>query len=626
MKRALFLVPSLFLVACGQDDVPQEPGQVLPDTDIDELTLQSHFVEELPTYESVPLPEGLEWVTNVNDPVWSSPEATIGGTFNTSVLSFPLTLRTVGPDSNDSFSAYKRYTNLGLVSIHPNTLNFIPQLATHWAFGPDGKTVYYRLDPDARWSDGELVTADDYLFTIDFMRSEHIVAPWYNNHYTNQIVSVVKYDDYTISVEGATAKPREELLYEYGLNPTPRHFHKLDENWVQDYNWRSEPGTGAYRISRVEKGQFVEFGRNEDWWGNDKRYLAKRFNPDTVRVTVIRDMNVAWEYFLRGEIDAFPVLMPRFWHEKAQGEPFDNGYINRIKFYTDTPQPSAGLWLNTNDPVLADRNVRLGLAHAMNIDLLLSTVLRGDYERLKTHHDGYWDYSNPNIQPREFDLQKADEYLDAAGFPNRGPDGIRMRDGQRLSLRVVYSTQEHTPRLVLLREEAKKAGIELNLQLLDSSAAFKQILEKQHQVAWMAWGIGLTPRFWQHYHSENAHKPQTNNITNTDNPEMDALIMEYRAATDKETRVRLAHQLEQMVHESGVFIPTYKVPYTREAYWRWLRLPEHYASRTTEVIFNPMVEGVFWIDEEIKAETLAGKDRGDTFEVVNIADTTWRVE
>jgi len=626
MKRALFFVPSLFLVACGQDNVPQEPGQVLPDTDIDELTLQSHFVEELPTYESVPLPEGLEWVTNVNDPVWSSPEATIGGTFNTSVLSFPLTLRTVGPDSNDSFSAYKRYTNLGLVSIHPNTLNFIPQLATHWAFGPDGKTVYYRLDPDARWSDGELVTADDYLFTIDFMRSEHIVAPWYNNHYTNQIVSVVKYDDYTISVEGATAKPREELLYEYGLNPTPRHFHKLDENWVQDYNWRSEPGTGAYRISRVEKGQFVEFGRNEDWWGNDKRYLAKRFNPDTVRVTVIRDMNVAWEYFLRGEIDAFPVLMPRFWHEKAQGEPFDNGYINRIKFYTDTPQPSAGLWLNTDDPVLADRNVRLGLAHAMNIDLLLSTVLRGDYERLKTHHDGYWDYSNPNIQPREFDLQKADEYLDAAGFPNRGPDGIRMRDGQRLSLRVVYSTQEHTPRLVLLREEAKKAGIELNLQLLDSSAAFKQILEKQHQVAWMAWGIGLTPRFWQHYHSENAHKPQTNNITNTDNPEMDALIMEYRAATDKETRVRLAHQLEQMVHESGVFIPTYKVPYTREAYWRWLRLPEHYASRTTEVIFNPMVEGVFWIDEEIKAETLAGKDRGDTFEVVNIADTTWRVE
>ena len=623
MNRTLVLAASLLFASCGQEDTPQ--GQVAG-PDVIDVPEETRFVENLPTYESVPLPEDLEWVTNQEDPIWSSPEAKRGGTFNTFIISFPLTLRTVGPDSNDAFSAYKRAKDLPLVSVHPNTLDFIPELATHWAFDPDGKTVYYRLDPDARWSDGMPVTADDYMFTIDFMRSEHIVAPWYNNHYTNQIVNVVKHDDYTISVEGATPKPKEELLYEYGLSPKPRHFHKLDEQWVQDYNWRAEPGTGAYRISRVEKGQFIEFERNDDWWGDEKRYLANRFNPDTVRITVIRDMNVAWEYFLRGEIDAFPVLMPRFWHEKAQGEPFDNGYISRIKFYTDTPQSSQGMWLNMDDPVLADRNVRLGLAHAMNVELLLSTVLRGDYERLKTHHEGYWDYSNPNIEPREFDLQKAGEYLDAAGFVNRGPDGIRVKDGQRLALRVVYSTQEHTSRLVLLREEAKKAGIELNLQLLDSSAAFKQILEKQHQIAWMGWGIGLTPRYWQHYHSDNAHKPQTNNITNTDDPELDALIMEYRAATEKETRVRLAHQLEQMIHDAGAFIPTYKVPYTREAYWRWLRLPEHYGTRTTEVLFNPMVEALFWIDEEIKADTLAAKDRGDAFEVVNITDTTWRVD
>lgn len=625
MTRTLvLLLLSLAVASCGQEEAAQ--GPVVSAGDAIDLVMETRFVADLPTYDSVPLPDGLEWVTNEEDPVWSSPEAQRGGAFNTFMSSFPLTLRTVGPDSNDAFSAYKRFTNLGLVTVHPNTLDFIPQLATHWAFDPDAKTVYYQLDPDARWSDGKPVTADDYLFTIDFMRSEHIVAPWYNNHYTNQIVNVVKHDDLTISVEGATVKPREELLFEYGLSPTPRHFHRLDENWVRDYNWRSEPGTGAYRISRVEKGQFVEFERNEAWWGDEKRYLANRFNPQTVRVTVIRDMNVAWEYFLRGELDAFPVLMPHFWHEKARGPAFDNGYINRIKFYTDTPQPSAGMWLNTADPILADKNIRLGLAHAMNVELMLKTVLRGDYERLRTHHDGYWDYSNPDIQPREFDLRRAGEYLDAAGFATRGPDGIRMRGNQRLALRVVYSTQEHTPRLVLLREEARKAGIELNLQLLDSSAAFKQILEKQHQITWMAWGASLTPRFWQHYHSDNAGKPQTNNITNTADPEMDRLIMEYRAASDKETRVRLAHTLEQMVHDSGVFIPTYKIPYTREAYWRWLRLPEHYASRTTEAIFNPLVEGLFWIDQDIKAETLAARARGETFEVVNITDTTWRGE
>src|SRR5690606_4165919 len=106
-----------------------------------------------------------------------------------------------------------------LVSVHPNTLNYIPVLATHWAFDPDGKTVYYRLDPNAHWSDGEPIVADDYLFTVDFMRSPHIVAPWYDNYYTNIVVDVRKHDDYTISIVGATPKAKEELLLEYAITP-----------------------------------------------------------------------------------------------------------------------------------------------------------------------------------------------------------------------------------------------------------------------------------------------------------------------------------------------------------------------------------------------------------------------
>ena len=341
-------------------------------------------------------------------------------------------------------------------------------------------------------------------------------------------------------------------------------------------------------------------------------------------------MNVAWEYFLRGELDTHPVIMPNFWHEKAVGEPFDNGYIQKIKFYTDTPQPSAGFWLNMDDPLLADHNIRLGLAHSMNIERLLTTLLRGDYERLKMHHEGYWDYTNPNIEPRTFDLDKADEYFAAAGFVDRGPDGIRVRDGQRLAFSIVYGTQEHTPRFVLLREEARKAGVELNLQLMDASAYFKQILEKKHQIASMAWSTSLTPRFWEHYHSANAHIPQTNNITATDNPELDALIDEYEDATDKESRVHLAHEIQQIIHDMGSFIPTWKVPYTREANWRWVRLPEWYGARTTDVLFDVMstsnAAGLFWIDEEIKAETLAAREEGGAFEPVTIIDETWRVE
>jgi microcin C transport system substrate-binding protein len=599
-------------------------------TDVVEPTT-TRYVDNLPTYESKPLPKGLVWETNLDDPPFASPDAKRGGEFRTTVPSFPLTLRTIGPDSNDSFRAYLLQGNVPLVGQHPNTLKFIPALATEWAFDPDGKTVYYRLDRNARWSDGMPVTADDFLFTRDLMRSKYIVAPWYNNYYTNIVVDVVKYDDYTIAVVGATPKPREELMYEYSAAAYPRQFHKLDEHWVENYNWRIPPVTGPYRISRVEKGQFVEFKRVDNWWGDHNKYFAHRYNVDTIRISVIRDTNVAWEYFLRGELDSFLVVQPTLWHEKAQGEPFDKGYIDKIKFYTDSPQPAAGMWLNEDDPLLADRNIRLGLAYSMNVDLMLSTILRGDYERLKQHYDGYWDYTDTSIKPRPFDLAKADEYFNAAGFTKRGPDGIRVRGNDRLSFNVVYATQDHTPRLVLLREEARKAGVELNLQLQDSSAAFKQVLEKKHQIAWMAWEAGYTPAFWEHYDSVNAHKPQTNNITNTADPELDPLIKQYQDATDRPTRVRLAHEIERKLYELAVFIPMYKVPYTREAYWRWLRLPTWYGTRTSTVLFDPMSEGMgadglFWIDEARKAETLAARANGTSFPPVSITDETWHVK
>lgn len=575
------------------------------------------------------LPEGLQWQTNVDDPIFASPKAERGGRFRAFVTSFPLTLRLVGPDSNSGFAQYLRANALGLVEAHPNTRRPIPALATHWAYGDDGKSLYFRLDPDARWSDGEPVTADDYLFTMEFMRSEHIVAPWYNNYYSNVVVEARKYGEHTIGIEGAHAKPRDEMLFDYGIRPTPEHFHTLDEHWVRDYNWKIEPNTGPYQISAVRKGRYVEFERKRDWWGNGKRYYRHRFNVDYVRVKVIRDINIAYQYFSKGLLDSFPLESPRFWHRKAQGRPYERGHIGKIVFYNEVPRSPMGMFLNEGDPLLADRQVRLGLSHAINVDKVIRTVLRNDYERLQTMNEGYGEYTNLDISPRSFDLDAAARYFKAAGWDRRGPDGIRHKDGERLSLRVTYYSDSHTPRLVVIKQEARKAGVELRLQLLDPSAAFKQIMEKKHQIAWMAWsGGGLSPRYWEFFHSENADRPQTNNITNTADAEIDALIEAYRSATEKQRRVELAHQLEARIHRRAVFIPTFKVPYTRSGFWRWLRLPEHYGTRSSDDLFAPFGSsgGLFWIDTETKEQVESARILGEEFPPIEITDKRWRVK
>ncbi|WP_348655374.1 ABC transporter substrate-binding protein, partial [uncultured Spongiibacter sp.] len=394
----------------------------------------------------------------------------------------------------------------------------------------------------------------------------------------------------------------------------------------RSYNWKIAPNTGPYVIDTIRKGKYIEFRRKQDWWGNDKRYFQHRFNPDFLRVKLIRDINIAYQYFRKGELDSFPLLMPRLWHKKAQGRIFEQGYAGKIKFYNSVPRPISGLFLNEDVPLLSDRNVRYAIAHALNIDKVINTVLHGDYERLQTAHEGYGDYSNPDIRAREFDLGKANGLLNAAGWDTRGPDGIRQKDGQRLSIRVTYYSSGHNDRLVILAQEARKAGIELSLQLLDPSAAFKQILENKHQAAWMAWsGGGLSPRYWQFYHSDNAHKPQTNNVTNTDNPEIDAKIDAYRAATDKASRVKLARELEQLVFEQGSFIPTFKVPYTREAFWRWLKLPDFHGTRSTDSLFDPLgsTGGLFWIDSDEQQRVDEAKSHNKALDPVMIVNKRW---
>ena len=87
------------------------------------------------------IPANLKWQTNNSEQAFGSPEAKTGGKFHTSILSFPMTFRTVGPDSNGGFRSAIGSNQLSLIGIHPNTEKIIPELATHWAFGDDKKTI-----------------------------------------------------------------------------------------------------------------------------------------------------------------------------------------------------------------------------------------------------------------------------------------------------------------------------------------------------------------------------------------------------------------------------------------------------------------------------------------------------
>ncbi|CCK80394.1 extracellular solute-binding protein [Desulfobacula toluolica] len=621
----IVLMVFCFLTGCrNNNDIKKNESQDPPVLDPPGLENKITFREKN-TYAV--LPNTIHWLTNDSDPVFSSNKAQKGGIFHTAITSFPMTFRVVGPDSNGSFRSAILDNQLFLISIHPNTGRILPELATHWAFGEDKKTMYFKLDKDARWSDGKPVTAWDYAYTLEFMRSEHIIAPWYNDYYTKEIEAVIIYDEYTIGVKSTKAVP--ELYLKLGIAPTPEHyFVNLNDTFVQRYNWAIVPNTGAYQISEFKKGKFIKFKRKKDWWAKDKKYFKNRFNVDYVVFDVIRDSNLQWQYFKKGKLDTFGLTIPKYWHEKSNISLFQKGYIHKIWFFNDHERSAMGMWLNQDKEIFKDRRLCHAFAHAMNIEKVINNVLRGDYFRLSQAFAGYGEYTDDDIKPRQYDIAKVETLMRFTGW-QRGNDGIWQKGETRFSVKVTYDHEDYTPRLVVLKEDALKAGIELLLERLDSTAMFKKFLEKKHDVAWMGWSTNIRPAYWQGWHSDNAHKPQTNNITNTDDPLLDELIDKYRATLNQEERITLSLNIQKVIHEIGAFVPTFMVPYVRQAYWRWLELPEFHGTKRSDSLFDPFsvtTGGLFWMNTDKKDQTLKAMKNDIQFEPVVILDEQFKKE
>jgi microcin C transport system substrate-binding protein len=582
------------------------------------------------------LPPDLNWVTNQDEPLFASSEAKRGGTLRLSLMSFPQTLRTVGPDSNGIFRSYMLDTAPGLVVRHPDTQEWIPALATQWAYGDDNKTIYFKLDSTAKWSDGESVTADDYVFMLTYFRSKDIVAPWYNDYYSTVISDVIKIDEETIAIQTVEEKGHEDLMLTIGeLTPKPEHFYQgatdanndgMPDDFVRRYNFTAEPTTAAYYIDDVKKGQSITFKHVEDWWGYGNRYYQNRFNVDKIRFTVIRDQDIALKHFEKGSLDTFSMILPELWH-KANGENYEKGYINKFWGFNQIEQGAGGLWMNTAQPLLQDPLVREGIVYATDFDGMIENVLRGDYLR-KPHALGFGhgDYDRADNTPPPFDPEKAANLFAEAGFDQIGPDGIRVNSkGERLSFSITYSYAIWTPRVAFLKEQAKQAGIEYTLNLVDGSSGFKYLLEKKHELAFLNMGAGVTPAYWEYLHSENANKPQTNNFTNYSTPELDEKIMAYRTEFDLANKQAISREIQSLVTEANIIVPGYMVPYSRESYWRWIKFPENPMTRKTEMMFDPTEISNFWIDLDEKEATLKAMKKGETFEPVNYIDDRYKL-
>jgi len=584
------------------------------------------------------LPADLKWVKGAELAEFSSSEAKRGGTFHEYTSDFPRTLRFVGPDGNGAFRSYMLdYNALYLVMAHPNGDGYYPGLAKEWAYGPDGRTVYFRLHSDARYSDGEPLRVTDFFFSLYMMRSKHIQAPWYNDFFsTEKFENVTIYDEHTLSIRYFKAKP-DVIEKIAGLRPIPEHFYtELDEQYVEDFQFKFEPTLGAYevKLENVKQGESVTLTRVPGWWADKKKFFRNRFNPDAIKVTVVRDPGRAFELFRKGDLDWHGLSLPEYWYEKLSNddELVKNGHVQKIQFYNDIPRPTWAIRLNSSHPVLSNRDIRIGMNYAINFSAVIEKCFRNDYERMHTVADGYGPRSHPTLKARAFSVKLAKEHFAKAGYTQVGPDGVlRTPAGKRLSFvfTTPYKRLDEAGVMTVIKEEAKKAGVELQVEVMERTAAWKKISEKKHEIMLGALNtsVEMYPRFWEPYHSDNAYKedkadrydadgklkpgltpkPVTNNFALMADQEIDGLIDKFRVCEDLDEITRLSHTLIQKIHDHGAYIPGWVRPWYRVGQWRWVKYPEDYNVRESR---EPFEYHIHWIDSDEKARTLKAMEDG----------------
>ncbi len=571
------------------------------------------------------LPAGLEWTTNLEPPDLGSPDAEKGGTLHTFIPGggYPPTIRSCGKEANNSFRSYHwDEIEMGPVGVHPNTGEVIPGLADRWAVAEDGRSVYFHIDDDARWSDGREVVAGDWLMSFYVYLSPYLSEAFYRIYYGEQFWGVSTYGDDYLCIRLAYPKPMAP--YFAAIPPLQQEFYReFGPDFEERYNWRPRPTTGAYRIREedIQKGRSIALTRVEDWWAKDRKYYRNRFNVDRIEFRQVRDEEKIFQMFLQGDIDIYTLGDPKKWYEGTEVEPVFKGYIERATFYNDYPRPSRGLYFNLSRPLLGNRDIRIGLSHATNWEKVIEIDLRGDAERLNLLNEGYGDISNPNVKARGFSIPKAREAFARAGFTEIGPDGILQNEkGRRLSFTISYYKIPVLQQMMLrVKEEARKAGVEYKLEALDPVTGFQKTSRKEHEIAFAGWAVSPPfPDYYQQFHSKEAYvpgttqpRPMTNNISVFADPEVDPILEANRNARSYEAMKETSWELEEIFHDRAVWIPSYQRPYYRVGYWRWVRWPDDFNVR---VAYLPEEAHVHWIDQKVKEETLEAMREGRSFE------------
>jgi len=464
--------------------------------------------------------------------------------------------------------------------------------------------VTFRLDPGARFSDGQQVTADDVLFSWTLLRDKG--RPNHRQYYS-KVARAEALDQLTVRFDFGGA-PDRELPLILGLMPVlPRH--AIDVVTFEETSMTAPIGSGPYRVSAVNPGASVTLTRNPDYWGRDLPVNRGLWNFDEIRLDFYREANSHFEAFKRGLYDFRVETEPLRWHDGYDFSAARNGEVIRDTIKTGMPQPSEFLVFNTRRPAFSDIRVRQALTLLFDFEWINRNYFFGLYGRSASFFAGselsaygraadereraFLKPFASQIPADIFDgsyrlpvtdgsgrdratLRSALNLLAQAGYDLDG-NVLRQRSTRApLAFEIMVTTRDQERIALAFARDLKRAGIEASVRAVDAVQFDQRRLGFDFDMIQNRWDQSLSPGNEQFFYwgSEAADNQGTRNYMGVKDPAIDVMIANMLEARERVTFVSAVRALDRTLMSGFYAIPLFNVQEQWIARWNRIEHPE----------------------------------------------------
>ena len=498
-------------------------------------------------------------------------------------------------------------------------------IAENAEYPEDKSWIVFNLRPEARWHDGQPITADDFKFAFDTIKQYG--RPFLQSFYED-VSGIEVLDPHKLKFTFKTRDSMKPLLTVAQSSPLPRHWWNANGRDITKTTLEPLLGSGAYRIKAVDPGRSVTYERVADYWAADLPVNRGLNNFDQIRYDYYLDDTVLFEAFMAGRIDYRQENRAQRWNQSYGVPAVTNGNLIKRVVPDETPRGTQGYIFNLRRPQFQDVRVREAINLLYDFESVQRTLLFGEYKRVKSWFpnsefgaggapdpaelailEKYKDKVRPEVLTKAYEPPVTDG---SGNIRNNLREALRLfRDAgwELKNNRLVNAAGDQmrmeillvSPSLVRVTEpfvqNARRAGIDASIRVVDTSQYQVRVDDFDYDLLSVALNFFPPPGAEQrsYFGSAAADIRGSANIPGIKDPVVDGLIEELIGAKDLETLAATNRALDRVLLWGWYQIPQWYNDESWLAYWNKFGYPEKKAR------YSIGFPGTWWMAADTRA-------------------------